>query len=42
MNNSRRKQIKKAHDLLMQAQEIIDQCAFEESECFDNLPEGMV
>lgn len=41
MNRSRRKELKKAVDLINQAKEIIEMCRDEEQEAFDNLPESI-
>lgn len=41
MNNNRRKELKKAIDLLSEARFIIEQIAEEERDAFDNLPEGL-
>ena len=40
MNNTRRKELAKAIELLAQARDIIEQCKDEEQESFDNLPES--
>ena len=41
MNKTRRKELEKAIDLLGQAQEIVDCCAEEERDAYDNLSEGV-
>lgn len=41
MNNYRRKELKKAIDLLDEARFIIEQIAEEERDAFDNLPESL-
>lgn len=41
MNRSRRKELKRAVDLINQAKEIIEMCRDEEQEAFDNLPESI-
>lgn len=41
MNDTRRRQLKKAADLLEQAKAIIEQVMEEEQEAYDNMPEGL-
>lgn len=41
MNNKRRKAIKRAYDLIVEAKETIEICIEEELECYDNLPESI-
>ena len=41
MNYERRKELKKAIDLIEQAKEIISLMAEQEQEAYDNLPEGL-
>lgn len=41
MNAARRKELRKAIDLIEQAKEIISAVAEEEREAYDNLPEGL-
>jgi len=41
MNDARRKEIRRVQALLEQAHEIIDQCANEERDYYDNMPENM-
>lgn len=41
MNNERRKEIDKARALLEEAKEILDQCASDERDYYDNMPENM-
>ena len=41
MNKARRKELKKAYDLLVEASIIIEQMRAEEQDAFDNLPEGI-
>lgn len=41
MNNKRRKAIKRAYDLIVEAKETIEICLEEEQECYDNLPESI-
>ena len=41
MNKRRRKELSKAQDLLSQAKDIIEACAFEEREAFENMPEAL-
>lgn len=42
MNKNRRKKLTKAIELLNQAKEIVETCASEERECFDNLTESLM
>lgn len=41
MNNARRKEIVKAESLLSEALAILETCADDEREAFDNMPEGL-
>lgn len=41
MNNQRRKELRKAMELLSEARGIIESVRDEEQEAFDNLPEGI-
>lgn len=41
MNNPRRKELRKALELLAEARCIIEAMQEEEQECFDNMPEGL-
>lgn len=41
MNNPRRKEIRKALDLILEARIILEQVADDEQYAFDNLPEGI-
>jgi hypothetical protein len=41
MNDQRRKEIAKALDLLKQAEDIITQCAADELEYYENMPESI-
>lgn len=41
MNNKRRKEIDKAIGLLEEAKSILEQCASEEREVYDNMPENL-
>lgn len=41
MNKNRRKRLEKANELLDQAMNIVSECAEEERECYDNLPESL-
>lgn len=41
MNDHRRKEIAKALDLLKQAEDIITQCAADELEYYENMPESI-
>lgn len=41
MNNSRRKEIESALELLEKAKDILESCAADERESFDNLPDGL-
>ena len=41
MNNARRKRLDEAIELLNQAKEIIEDCASEEEEYRDNMPENL-
>lgn len=41
MNNDRRKRIRNALNLIEQARDILDECAQEEQEYFDNMPEPL-
>lgn len=41
MNNPRRKQLKKALELIAEARAIIEAMAEEEAEAYENMPEGL-
>ena len=41
MNKARRKRLKEANELLDQAMNIVSECAEEERERYDNLPESL-
>ena len=41
MNNTRRKQLRKAIELMETVSSIIEEMRDEEQECFDNMPEGI-
>ena len=41
MNKDRRKRLEEANELLDQAMNIVSECAEEERECYDNLPESL-
>ena len=41
MNNSRRKELEKAVNLLEEAQSIIEDCRDEEQDYLDNMPENL-
>lgn len=41
MNNERRKELDKALRLISEAQSIIETCANDEREAYDNMPEGL-
>ena len=41
MNALRRKELRKAIELIEQAKSIVEQMQAEEQDCFDNLPEGI-
>ena len=41
MNNSRRKELEKAVNLLEEAQSILEDCREEEQEYLDNMPENL-
>lgn len=41
MNKARRKRLEEANELLDRAMNIVSDCAEEERECYDNLPESL-